>query len=338
MTLSDNKRVAVIGAGNWGANLVRNFCELLGTDRVLCCDASPVVRQSAASRYPGIGLSSDPNDLWEDDTVEAVVVATPPVSHHALGKSALEAGKHVLIEKPICSSYDQALELCELAEERALTLMVDHLLLYHPAVTELKARLAAGEFGEILYMYAQRLNLGVIRKDENVVWSLGPHDVAMVLDLLGEEPSQVTAQGGIYVQREKAIHDVALVEMHFPSGRLATLHVSWLDPHKVREITIVGDKKMVVFDDMEPQEKLRIYDKGASQVTDGANPQVRYGEVLIPNVPLVEPLRLMCQHFLDSIRTGATPLSDGKAGAKVVRVLEAAQQSLVQESRPVPVG
>ena len=338
MSRSSNKRIAVIGAGNWGANLVRNFCELLGTDKVVCCDANQVARQSMASKYPGIGLSSDPEELWDDESVGAVVVATPAVSHYEVGKAALEANKHVLVEKPICTTYSEALELCDIAEKQGLTLMVDHLLLYHPAVSELRTRLAAGELGNILYMYAQRLNLGVIRKDENVVWSLGPHDISVALEILGEEPSQVSAQGGIYVQTKQGIHDVALVEMHFPSGRLATLHLSWLDPHKVREITVVGDKKMVVFDDMEPQEKLRIYDKGVSQVVDGVAPQVRYGEVVIPNVPLIEPLRLMCQHFLECIQTGATPLSDGRAGARVVRVLEAAQQSLIQESERVAVG
>ena len=324
----NNKHIAIIGAGRWGKNLVRNFCELLGADMVTCCDGDQTTLQNMAKSHPGIHTESEVTPLWENDSIQAVVISTPTESHYQIAKSALASGKHVLVEKPVCTSYRESMELCELAEKNGLILMVDHILLYHPAVDELKKRLSAGELGEIRYLYAQRLNLGVIRSHENVLWSLGAHDIAVGLYLLKENPTEVCAQGGVYIQKTSGVHDVALIEMRFPSGKMATLHLSWLDPHKVREITVVGDKKMAVFDDMEMREKLRIYDIGVKEIPGEENTEVRYGEVLIPNIASDEPLRLMCEHFLNCVSTGNKPISDGVVGAKVIRILESANQSL----------
>lgn len=328
-------KLAVIGAGNWGRNLLRNFCELLGAQRVVCCDLDEKILQRAERAYPGLTICVNPNGIWEDDHITAAVIATPSATHYELAKQALRADKHVFVEKPLALNSKEAEALCRLAEDRQRLLMVDHLLLYHPAVKELIKRVRAGELGHVHYVYSQRVNLGVVRTEENALWSLGPHDIAVILELIGAEPLQVLAQGGIYLQKEKKIEDVVFLTMAFPCGELAHLHLSWLDPHKLRKITVVGSEKMIVFDDMEPQEKLKIYDKGVTVQPPNASLQVRYGDIIIPNVPLREPLRAACQHFLNCIEQGQRPRSDGWAGLQVIRVLEAAQRSLEHGGKPV---
>ncbi len=328
-------KLAVIGAGNWGRNLLRNFCELLGAQRVVCCDLDDKIVQRAERAYPGLITCSKPDSIWEDHRITAAVISTPAATHYALAKQALRAYKHVFVEKPLALNSKEAEALCQLAQERQRVLMVDHLLLYHPAVEELILRVRTGELGHVYYVYSQRVNLGVVRTEENALWSLGPHDIAVILELMGTEPVQALAQGGIYLQKDRRIEDVVFLTMVFPGGELAHLHLSWLDPHKLRKITVVGSEKMIVFDDMEPQEKLKIYDKGVTVHSQNAGPQVRYGDIIIPNVPMAEPLRAACQHFLDCIEKNKKPRSDGRAGLKVLRVLEAAQQSLERAGKPV---
>jgi predicted dehydrogenase len=237
----------------------------------------------------------------------------------------------VVIEKPLAASTADAKVLCDLATETGCVLMVDHLLLYHPGVEELKRRVVAGDLGDLNYIYAQRLNLGVVRQEENVLWSLGAHDIAVAIDLIGSSPIGVSAHGGLYLQPEKRIYDVAFVNILFAGGRRAHLHLSWLDPGKVRKITVVGSDKMAVFDDMEPTSKLSIHDKGVTMVAEDRSPQARYGDITVPTVALDEPLKQACAHFLACAESGATPRSDGWAGLDVVRVLEAAQTSMDEE-------
>ncbi len=275
-------------------------------------------------------MASSPDVLLADPAIDAVVIATPSPTHATLATRALKAGKHVLVEKPLALSAGEVRRLGALAASRRRVLMVDHLLEYHPGFERVLALVRAGRLGHVLYAYAQRLNLGVIRKKENALWSLAPHDVSMFLSLFGAMPSAVSARGGAYVQRRR--HDVVFVDLRFPGGRLAHLHVSWLDPHKTRRLTVVGDRRMAVFDDMAPTEKVRVYEKRASPGADyssyGEAIAVHSGEVWIPRLPATEPLRLACAHFAACIRTGRTPRTGAGSGLKVVRVLEAAQRAL----------
>ena len=329
------ERLGVVGAGNWGRHLLRNFCHLLGASRVVCCDTDEAVRRRSRDANPGLTTCSDMSDLLQDDGITAVVIATPAATHYELASQALKHDKHVFVEKPLALRAEDAISLCHLAEERDLTLMVDHLLVYHPAVEDLIQRAKTGELGSIYCVYSQRANLGIVRTEENALWSLGPHDVAVTLELLGTEPTQVVAQGGAFLQQDRKIEDVVFLTMTFPDGELANLHLSWLDPHKLRKITIVGSEKMVVFDDMEPQEKLKIYDKGVTVMPEGTSFPVRYGDIVVPNIPLAEPLQVACRHFLDCVEQGERPRSDGWAGLKVVRVIEGAQRSIESGGRPV---
>jgi predicted dehydrogenase len=330
------ERLAIIGTGNWGRHLVRNFCELLGPSRIICCDTDQQALKRVEQAYSGVKVCCDPDLLWEERSINAFVIATPAVTHYELTRKALEAGRDVFVEKPLALRASEAEELIALADEKGRVLMVDHLLLYHPAVEELINRVRSGELGRIYYLYGQRVNLGVVRTEENALWSLGVHDIAVTLELMGSDPISVAAQGGIYLQKERRIEDVVFLTMVFPAGELAHLHLSWLDPHKIRKLTVVGDEKMIVFDDMEPEEKLKIYDKGVTFQPENLSvgPQVRYGEILIPNVPLVEPLRRACGHFLDCVAQGTAPKSDGRAALRVLKVLEAAQRSLELKGKP----
>lgn len=327
--MSGGLRLAVLGAGNWGKNLLRNFCEILGPEHVVCCDPNEEVRARAQRVHPGIGLLRHADEVWEDDEIEAVVIATPAPSHATLSLRALKSGKHVFVEKPMALRSDEAERLAQEAEEQKRVLMVDHLLLYHPVVEEMLRRIRAGELGELYCVYSRRLNLGVVRSEESVLWSLGAHDIAVMIALMGAPPEKITADGGVFLQHDKQLEDVAFVTMRFPGLKIGHLHVSWLDPNKVRCLTAVGSQKMMVFDDMEPQEKLRIYDKGAYVVAEGGV-QIRYGDILIPEIPLVEPLRSACRHFLECIERGETPRSDGRNGVEVVRALEAAERALLR--------
>ncbi len=251
----------------------------------------------------------------------------------------LEAGKDVYVEKPLTLEVAHAEELCKLAKERNLILMVGHLLLYHPGVQYMKKMVTDGTLGEVYYIYCQRVNLGKVRKDENALWSFAPHDLSVVLHLLGMEPTDVCARGSDFLQ--KGIEDVVFVDLKFPGGKMAHVHVSWLDPHKLRKFTVVGSQKMVVFDDMDASEKIKVYDKGVDRagevVAYGDSLTVRNGDILIPKISLQEPLKLECAHFVECVRDRKKPLTDGLDGLRVVKVLDAAQRSLKNGGTPVAI-
>jgi predicted dehydrogenase len=266
-----------------------------------------------------------------------VVLATPAVAHAAHARQALEAGKHVFVEKPLALNAADADEVVRMAERAQRTLMVGHIMLYHPVVERMKTMVKSGELGWLLYLYAVRVNLGTLRRDENALWSLGPHDVSIILHLLESAPVSVSARGGAYLQ--KNIHDVAFLNMRFATGVMAQVQLSWLDPRKERRLTVVGSRKMVEFDDVHPIEKLRIYDKGFERppvFTEFSEfLSIRNGDISIPQVPLAEPLELECRHFIECVTNNRRPLTDGVSGAQVVRVLEAAQRSIGEDGVPV---
>ena len=337
MTAQDkNIRVGVVGLGYWGPNLARNFDRLPGAELAYCCDLVAANREKAAVQFPQATVTDDLDVLLADPGLDAVVVATSVPTHYEVGKRVLAAGKHALIEKPLALKAAHAQELCDLAAANERILMVGHLLEYHPGVRAVKNMLDAGDLGRIYYIYANRLNLGKVRADENALWSLGPHDISVINFLTGEEPLEVSARGESYLQ--PGVEDVVFGYIKFPSGVLGHLHESWLDPHKSRKITVVGSEKMVVFDDMESDRKVTVYDKGAvvpEYQSYGEYVTLRFGDIHIPRIANDEPLRLECQHFLDCIRDGQQPLSDGRDGLNVVRVLEAMQLSLRDGGRPV---
>lgn len=332
----DSVNVACIGIGYWGKNLVRNFYDLPGANLRTCCDLNRDLLEQAAVRYPGVATTTDFAAVLQDPRVDAVVIASPASAHYSLALKALESGKHVYVEKPLCLRSSEAAHLCEVAEQRDLRLMVGHLMEYHPAVNALKALVDGGELGDIRYLYAQRLNLGIIRQDENALWSLAPHDVSIATYLLDEDPISVSARGQSYLQ--PGIEDVVFCNIEFPGGKVVNIQVSWLDPNKVRRVTVVGSEKMAVFDDVETSEKIRIYDKGVgsgSYQTYGDALTLRTGDITIPAIEMSEPLRTEARHFVDAVRTGSTPRSDGHDGLRVVKILEAADQSLKRNGEPV---
>ncbi len=338
--MSERIGISVVGTGDWGANLVRNFANLQGARLVSVCDADPQRLAKTAAQYPGVRAVADVAEVASDPEVRGVVVASSAVSHYPLAKVLLEAGKDVYVEKPITLEVEHAETLCRIAKEKGLILMVGHLLLYHPAVTYMKKLIDDGTIGDVFYVLCQRVNLGKVRKDENALWSFAPHDLSVVLYLLGAEPVDVVARGAAFLQ--EGIEDVVFVDLRFPNGKMAHVHVSWLDPHKERKVTVVGSKKMVVFDDMAPSEKITIYDKGVDRagefVSYGEMLTIRSGDILIPKVPQQEPLKLECLHFVECIRDRKRPLTDGVGGLRVVKVLDAAQKSLKSGGAPVAIA
>lgn len=328
--------IGQVGLGQWGPNVLRNFAALPEVRVKMCCDLDETALRRAALQTPGLETTADYQRLLDDPDIEAIVVTAPSAIHYELAKAALLGGRHVFVEKPIALAAAHAAELVALADAGRRVLMVGHLLMYHPAVASLKRLVDNGDLGEIYYIYTSRLNLGQVRRHENAMWSLAPHDISVILYLLGEEPLSVAAQGLTYLQ--PGVPDTVFATLRFASGRAAHVHVSWLDPHKVRRITVVGSRKMAVFDDIEATEKLRIYDKGVNPPaydSYGDALSLRFGDIYIPRVDMREPLRLECQHFIDCIVQGTTPLSDGRNGLQVLRVLEAGQRSLELEGRPV---
>jgi predicted dehydrogenase len=319
-------KIGVAGLGHWGPNLARNFDEL--AELVWLCDLDTSLLERFSKRHPQAQLTTHFDDVLADPSVEAVVIATPVVTHYELSRRALAAGKHVFVEKPMALHAGEAEELCALAEERELVLMPGHLLLYHPAVKKLKELAVSGELGEIRYVYGNRRNLGKFRTDENALGSLGAHDLSVILHLVDEEPSEVWARGESYVN--PPVEDVVFCYLRFPSGKIAHMHLSWLDPHKIREMTIVGSKKMAVFDDMELERKITVYDKGEEPPPLGTYGewQTRTGDIYVPKVPNDEPLRLECEHFLGLVRGNGDALVAAREGVAVVRALEQLQDSL----------
>jgi predicted dehydrogenase len=321
-------RIGVAGLGYWGPNLARNFASLAGCQLAWCCDDSAPARERAAARFPGTRVAAELDTLLEDPELDAIALATPVPSHAELAVRVLEAGKHCFVEKPLAQSVADAERAVAAARRAGRTLMVGHLLEYHPGVRALKELSDSGELGEqIFYIYGNRLNLGKLRADENALWSLGAHDVSVVLALADEEPEEVVAHGSSYVRA--GVEDVVFCFLRFPSGLCAHLHLSWLDPHKERRFTVVGSRRMATFDDMALEGKLTIYDKGFDEDARGYGEYItRSGDIFSPRIPNVEPLRVECEHFVECVRTGARPRSDGESGLRVVRVLEALQRSL----------
>ena len=316
-------RVGHAGLGYWGPNLARNFGEL--AELRWLCDLSPDLLAEGAKAYPSARTTSDFQEMLSDPELDAVVIATPVITHYELARRALEAGKHVFVEKPQAQSSAEAEDLLVLAEERGLVLMPGYLLLYHPALLELKQAVDSGELGDLLYLYGNRQNLGQIRRDENALWSLGSHDLSMILHLVGEEPVEAWARGESFLR--SGIEDVVFCYLRFASGVVAHMHVSWLDPHKMRKLTVVGRDKMAVFDDMEPDRKITIYDKGPVQ-RPAADWRVREGDIHIPKLSREEPLRREAAHFLSLVEGEGEPLAAARQGLAVVRTLELLQESL----------
>ena len=322
----------MVGLGYWGPNLARNFDALPGADLRWCCDDDPAARERLAARYPGTRFTGDLGDLLADEALDAVVLATPVSTHAALAARVLEAGKHCFVEKPLGQSVADAERACDAARASGRVLMVGHLLQFHPGVNKLKEIAESGELGDIHYIYGNRLNLGQLRAEENALWSLGAHDVSVLLHLAEEEPYELSARGECYMR--ECVEDVVFAFMRFPSGIAAHLHLSWLDPHKERRFTVVGSKRMATFDDMDPERKVTVYDKGFDEKADTYGEYItRSGDIWSPRVPNDEPLRLECEHFVACVREGRTPLSDGESGLRVVRVLEGLQQSLDETRR-----
>ena len=318
-------KVGLAGLGYWGPNLARNFDDL--ADLAWLCDVSADVLDVYGARYPNATTTSRFDDLLEDSSLKAIVIATPVPTHFELARRALAADKHVFVEKPPALSGGEADELVALAAERDLVLLPGHLLLYHPAVAKLRELIASGELGEMLYIYGNRQNLGQIRKDENALWSLGVHDLSVILHLVGEEPTEVWARGESFIH--EGVEDVVFCYLRFPSGVVAHMHLSWLDPHKMRKLTVVGRNKMAVFDDMELERKVTVYDKGTEQRSESYGEwRTRTGDIYIPKIPNDEPLRLECRHFLSLVAGDGEPLTAARDGAMVVRVLEQLQTSL----------
>jgi predicted dehydrogenase len=330
-------RIAVIGAGAWGLNHVRAFSRIKGAELAIVCDPSESARARAATIAPRARLTPRLEDVLGNKDVDAVVLATPAPFHAEQACQALGAGKHVLVEKPMAMDPASGERLLHAAEGARRILMVGHLMLHHPAVERMRMMIRGGDLGEVLYAYALRVNLGRLRRDENALWSLGPHDVSMILHLLEQEPVSVSARGGAYLQ--KGIEDVVFVNMRFANGVMAQIQLSWLDPRKERRLTIVGSQKMVEFDDAHPVEKLRIYDKGFDRppaFTEYAEYlAIRSGDIHIPRLSMAEPLDLECRHFVDCIKNDRQPLSDGRSALAVIRVLDAAQRSLAADGTPV---
>lgn len=323
-------KMGIIGYGYWGPNIVRNFAELSLSEVVAIADLKEEQLNKARMKYPHIVLTKDYRDLFKLG-LDAVVVATPPVTHYEIAKCCLEHGLHVLVEKPMTLNSQHAQDLISIAEARGLTLMVGHTFEYNTAVHELKKYIDSGELGEIFYMDTARLNLGLFQRDSNVLWDLAPHDISILLYLIDQPPISVSAQGGSFVFED--IPDVAYLHMIFQGHKHAYIHVSWLDPCKVRRVTVVGSKKMVVYNDIDNEQKIKIYDKGVQAPADTGSFadfqfSYRYGDITIPRIRYTEPLKEECQAFLDCIKNNKQPCSGGLRGWQVVKILEAAQRSM----------
>jgi predicted dehydrogenase len=320
-------RVGVAGLGYWGPNLARNLGALPGCEVTWLCDADAERLERLGPAFPGARTSGRLDDLLADDGLDAVVLATPVPTHADLAERVLRAGKHCFVEKPLAQSVADAERVVAAAQESDRVLMVGHLLEYHPGVEKLKELVTSGELGDLHYVYSHRLNLGKLRADENALWSLGAHDVSVLLHLLDEEPVALDAHGASYMR--PGIEDVVFCFLRFASGSTAHMHLSWLDPHKSRQFTVVGSRRMATFDDMDLERKVTIYDKGFDQASESYGEYItRAGDIYSPRISNREPLRIECEHFVECVRTGAAPRSDGASGLRVVRVLEALQAKL----------
>ncbi len=331
-------RIGQIGVGYWGKNLLRNFWGVADCNVVCCCDLNLSVLESVKENYPGVRTTQDPQSVIGDESVDAVVIATPSPTHYELARGALYAGKDVFVEKPFVLDVREGEELVGIAKQKGKVLMVGHLMEYHPSLLRLKEYVQNNELGDVHYIYSARVNLGRVRREENALWSFAPHDISMVTFLLEDEPILVSAVGQEYLQ--DGVEDVVFMTMHFKDRVMAHIHVSWLDPHRIRKLTIVGSKKMAVFDDTNASETIRIYDRGVDQNLEyesyGEALSIRVGDIVIPSVKVSEPLGEECRHFIDCVKERRTPRSDGIDGLRVVRILNAAQRSMSGKGVPVP--
>ena len=331
-------RIGVIGYGYWGPNLVRNFAEVGGAELRSVSDLRPEKLAAVARRYPGLHTSTDCRALLDDPNIDAVAIATPVHSHFELAMQALRAGKHVFVEKPMTETSEQASRLVEEAEKRGRVLMVDHTFVYTPAVQKIRELVAAGELGEIYYYDSIRVNLGLFQHDVNVIWDLAVHDLSIIDYVLGMFPSAVSANGATPIPQSP--ESIAYLSLFYPSGTIAHVNVNWLAPVKVRQMLIGGSRKMIVFDDLEPSEKIKIYDKG---VTISDDPITIYqlrvgyrtGDMRAPQLATTEALLTEAEHFVACILTGSRPVTDGRMGARIVELLEAATASLRRRGQPV---
>ncbi|MFO7299810.1 MAG: Gfo/Idh/MocA family oxidoreductase [Actinomycetes bacterium] len=333
-------RIGLIGYGYWGPNLARNVSALAGdgVELAAIADRDAAQRMRAREAFPGVEVVEDGMALIQRPDVDAVVIATPVGSHHALARAALMAGKHVMVEKPLAATVAEAEELVTLADQKGLVLMVGHVFEYSDAVEYMKEVVDSGELGEILYIRSLRVNLGLYQRDINVLWDLAPHDLSIVNFLLGNEPQAVSAVGRAHVT--PGVEDIVNLNLHYESSPLVTVVVSWLDPRKIREMTVIGSRKMLVYDDVSAIEKIKIFDKGVDRPSSYSSfgefhYSYRYGDIVTPMIRIREPLSTECQHFVDCIRHGKSPRSDGHSGARVVRGLSAAQLSLQRDGAMV---
>ncbi|HEY0545775.1 MAG TPA: Gfo/Idh/MocA family oxidoreductase [Pyrinomonadaceae bacterium] len=338
--------IGVIGCGYWGPNLLRNFAENEGAQVSWMCDLDERRLASLNRRYPATRATTDYKQLLADTQLDAVVIATPVATHFQFAKDALLAGKHVLIEKPFTASVREAEELIELASRQKLTVMVDHTFIYTGAVRRMKETVESGELGDLLYFDSVRINLGLFQRDINVVWDLAPHDLSIMDYIIGREPEAITATGSCHIER--GIENIAYVMLRFSDEFIAHFHFNWLSPVKIRRTLLAGSSKMIVYDDIEPTEKIRIYDKGVTtkRSKDATEREAEYrtlvgyrtGDVWVPKLDSTEALTYVSEEFLSAIRESRSPLTDGHAGLRVVRLLEAAQQSIEQDGRQIKLG
>lgn len=335
--MTETLKVGVIGAGYWGPNLIRNFNEAKDADVAAVADLQAARLAPIQKRYPSVRMTTDHREILADPKIEAVAIATPIHTHRPLCEEAFAAGKHVLVEKPLAGTVEDAEAIVSAARAAGRTLMVGHTFVHNPAVGAVRAIIERGELGEIHYIDSQRVNLGLHQFDFNVLWDLGPHDVSITLYWLGEEPTWVQCVGGCFVQSD--IEDVAWLTMGFPSGAIAHAHLSWLAPGKIRQMTVIGSRKMALYDDLTPVEKVKIFDQGVDRLEpEELRRAYRAGDIHSPRVPLTEALQIEVARFVESIRTGRPSISDGEAGLRVVRVLEAASRSLQQRGARVEDG
>ncbi len=344
--MSDVKvRLAVIGTGHWGPNLVRNFYDDPRVELKMICDLDKARALAIASRFRGLQTTSQIKDVITHPEVDAVAICTPTETHFEIARLCLQSGKHLFIEKPMATTAKECRVLIDMAREKSLKLMVGHVFLYNPAVQYVKDRIARNELGDIIYIYGKRVNLGPIRKDVNALWDLAPHDIAIFNYWLGSSPLTANATGIQHIN--PPVHDVVFASFKYPNNVMASLHVSWLDPRKERQIVVVGTKRMVVFDDMDPVGPIHIYDKtvtrssSQSTITDtiqAFKAVIQEGDLVIPKITLGEPLKNECRHFINCIAENREPISDGENGLDVVRVLEAATQSLTSSGVETTVG
>lgn len=343
MQIGDEKmaiKVGVIGCGYWGPNLIRNFGQVDSTDLYYICDRDEKKMIPLKKNYPTVKTTTDYMDVLRDPEVDAVAIAIPVAHHHKIAKDALMHDKHVLIEKPMTASVKEAEELIKIAKERKKVLMVDHIFEYAEAINKMKDIIKSGELGDIYYIRAEWLSLGLLQPDVNVIWDLATHVSSMISYIAGIKPVSVSANAGAYIRKE--IAEVANMHIKFPAGITANVTVSWLEPRKTRTIVIVGSKKMLVYDMMNEEEQIKIFDKGVDltkNIEDSRQFRInyRYGDIYSPNVKKIEPLKMMCTHFADCIINSKKPRSDGESGLNVIKMLEAAEESIKNNGKEIEI-